>query len=125
MDAQSFHNSILNQLARSKHVLFGKNDGYTPGSDKLANFRKAANLQGITVMQAIHGMRAKHTVSVYDMVESGRVYPLDIWTEKITDDINYLLLLKAAVDEEADDLAKQEQEQHSLFPEHELGRSDG
>ena len=124
MDVESFNSSILNQIARCRHVLFGKTANYAPGGDKLANFRKAAHLQGITIPRALHGMRAKHTVSVYDMVESGLVYPMDVWTEKITDDINYLLLLKAAVDNEATLIAEQEATQGTLFSEYDISKED-
>ena len=41
----------------------------------------------------------KHTVSVYDMVNSGQAYAPDIWDEKIGDLMNYLLLLRTAVKE--------------------------
>lgn len=44
-------------------------------------------------------MMSKHTVSVYDMCESGEQYPIHLWQEKITDSINYLLLLNAMVRE--------------------------
>ena len=46
-------------------------------------------------------MMAKHTVSVYDMCESGEQYPVELWQEKITDSINYLLLLNAMVREDS------------------------
>ena len=38
-------------------------------------------------------MMSKHTVSIYDMCWSGQDYGLKLWQEKITDAINYLLLL--------------------------------
>lgn len=47
--------------------------------------------------QAISGMMAKHTVSIYDMVESGKPFELAQWDEKITDHICYLILLRAAL----------------------------
>ena len=65
----------------------------------LHNFRVAAGLQGCTVPQALVGMMTKHTVSVYDMVNSGQAYAPDIWDEKIGDLMNYLLLLRTAVKE--------------------------
>jgi hypothetical protein len=46
-------------------------------------------------------MLAKHVVSVYDMSMSNKEFTEARWTEKITDSINYLLLLKAAVLEES------------------------
>lgn len=71
--------------------------------DRLHNFRVAAAVEGITPRQALAGMMAKHTMSVYDMCRAGD-YSLDQWAEKITDSINYLLLLWAlVVDEEEGD----------------------
>jgi hypothetical protein len=45
-------------------------------------------------------MLAKHVVSVYDMCMSDGKFGIEKWTEKVTDSINYLLLLMAAVWEE-------------------------
>lgn len=53
-----------------------------------------------TPKQALLGMLSKHLISVSDMCVSGS-YSKQLWTEKITDSINYLLLLKAMVEEEA------------------------
>ena len=44
-------------------------------------------------------MLSKHLVSVADMVGSRQSYPLTQWNEKITDSINYLLILRAIVEE--------------------------
>lgn len=43
---------------------------------------------------------AKHTVSIYDMARSDDSFSLEKWDEKITDHINYLILLRAVVVEE-------------------------
>jgi hypothetical protein len=51
--------------------------------------------------QALGGMMAKHTISIYDMIDTGNDYPMALWDEKITDHLNYLLLLKAVVSEGA------------------------
>ena len=59
----------------------------------------AAELEGVTMAQALAGMMAKHTVSIYDMCRSGEEYPLWLWEEKITDHLNYLFLLNAVVRE--------------------------
>jgi hypothetical protein len=49
---------------------------------------------------ALAGMMAKHTVSVYDMIGTGKVYPMELWEEKIKDSINDLFLLWALLHEE-------------------------
>ncbi len=45
-------------------------------------------------------MMAKHTVSIYDMCRSPEDISVDVWSEKITAHINYLILLRAIVQEE-------------------------
>lgn len=49
---------------------------------------------------ALMGMLSKHLISVSDMCTDDRVYPKEQWDEKITDSINYLLILRALVEEE-------------------------
>jgi hypothetical protein len=69
--------------------------------DRLHNFKIAAALEGISTRKAVAGMMAKHTVSIFDMCGSDDTHTLHIWEEKITDGINYLLLLRAVLEEEA------------------------
>ena len=96
MNTETFNEIIQGQIDLCLAVLVTKAMEYAT-EDRLHNFRVAAELQGITAEQALAGMMAKHTVSVYDMCHSGDVYPIELWDEKITDSINYLLLLKALV----------------------------
>lgn len=49
---------------------------------------------------------AKHTVSIYDMSRANEAFPLELWDEKITDHINYLILLRALLVEEDEEDAK-------------------
>lgn len=100
MSEGTFRGLLVDQIERCKTVLGAKSDEYGP-TDRLHNFRVAAALQNQTLEQALSGMMAKHTISVYDMCrESGeKEFPIELWQEKITDHINYLLLLNAAVRE--------------------------
>lgn len=100
MKTQQFNQVIEDQLARSSDMLFSKNEAYNPDEDKLKNFKTAADLQGLDVKEALRGMMAKHTVSIYDMCGSAQRFAEEVWNEKITDSINYLLLLQAVVTEE-------------------------
>lgn len=100
MNGNDFDFTIQNQIKKSQQVLLDKGREYA-GSDRLHNFRQSAGLQGITLKAALAGMMSKHTVSVYDMCESEDPFTIEQWEEKITDHINYLLLLKAIVVEEA------------------------
>ena len=91
------------QFERCMVVMLGKSIEYTEGSDdKLEHFRAAAALMGVTPEAALMGMLSKHLVSVADMCMDQRgsgAYGMDRWDEKITDSINYLLLLRAIVEE--------------------------
>ena len=69
--------------------------------DRLSAFKIAASLQGCTPKAALAGMMSKHIVSLYDMCYSSLLqFDLEQWDEKITDCINYLILLKALIKEE-------------------------
>lgn len=96
MNHDQFKDILDTQITRVRDVLVVKAAEYAT-EDRLHNFKKAAFLQGSTLPQAVGGMMAKHTVSVYDMIETGQTYSMDQWDEKITDHINYLILLRAAI----------------------------
>ena len=98
MTATEFERLFEEQVERSRMVL-GNTASEDATDDRLHNFKVAAALEGKTTEQALAGMMAKHTVSVYDMAESGLAYPIELWQEKITDHINYLFLLNAIVRE--------------------------
>jgi len=88
------------QIKRSTDLLAKKNGNYNAGEDKLRLFGIAADLQSETRAQALAGFMSKHTISLYDMIHSGASYTEEEWNEKITDHINYLLLLRAIVEED-------------------------
>ena len=98
MNKTNFERLFEEQVNRSRSVLVSKAKEYAT-EDRLHNFKVAAALEGKMPEQALAGMMAKHTVSVYDMAESGLAYPIELWQEKITDHINYLFLLNAIVRE--------------------------
>ncbi len=100
MNAKEFERLFKEQNERSEKVLCGKAKEYAADDDRLHNFKVAAALQGKTPRQALAGMMAKHTISVYDMCWGEEEYTLALWAEKITDSINYHHLLNALVREE-------------------------
>jgi len=81
-----------------------KGDEYdTNSNDRLHAFKAAAEIQYVTPKQALAGMMAKHTISIYDMLANAdEKPPVEKWVEKISDSINYLLLLRAIIQEEID-----------------------
>lgn len=100
MDSKTFETLMEQQFDRCRGILCQKAKEYAT-EDRLHNFHVAADLRGCTPEQALAGMMVKHTVSIYDMCEAtqNEVFPIELWQEKITDSINYLLLLNAMVRE--------------------------
>ena len=100
MTAEKFNEHLKRMQDITVGTLESKSAEYSTEGDKLHNFKVAAAVQGVSAVQALGGMMAKHTVSVYDMIGTGKAYPLELWEEKIKDSINYLLLLWALIQEE-------------------------
>lgn len=100
MNSEWFEKVIKEQIKTCEDVLIGKAKEYATDDDRLHNFKNAAGMMSCDPKEALAGMMAKHTISVYDMCRSGKNYPIELWNEKITDHINYLLLLKAVVEED-------------------------
>lgn len=103
MTSSDFNRTVENQLNYCKELLGVKSQEYSPdGDDRLHSFTVAAQLLGCSRKEALAGMMVKHTVSIYDMCREGEHTP-EKWEEKITDSINYLLLLRGILEEEFND----------------------
>lgn len=102
MTQSEFNVVFEQQIRHCADVLAHKKKEYTGDRvDRLSAFKIAASLQGGDEKAALAGMMSKHVVSLYDMCYSSLLnFELDQWEEKITDCINYLILLKALVKEE-------------------------
>lgn len=102
MTHEAFNKVVKDQLKRCESMLVGKGEEYAPDKtvDRLAHFKKAAVIIEGTSKEALLGMLAKHLVSLSDMITDGKQYPIERWDEKISDSINYLLLLRALVEED-------------------------
>jgi len=98
MNDNTFKSIIKEQLKRCTDILTHKTMEYAT-NDRLHNFKVAAALQLTTPKNALAGMLAKHTVSIYDMCRSNNTYSIEKWEEKITDHMNYLILLLAIIKE--------------------------
>ena len=98
MNREQFTAIFEETVNKSRETLLRKNEEYGQEQDIFRAFTQAAHLQDIEPHQALLGMLAKHTTSIYDM---GAVDILDHslhqWEEKIMDHINYLILLRAIV----------------------------
>ena len=102
MMTQSDVEKVFEELfERCRNTLLKKGMEYAPNIDRLQNFRCAAQMQRSSLAEVCGGFMAKHTISVYDMInDTNRSYSLDEWDEKIVDHMNYLILLRAILTEE-------------------------
>lgn len=101
MKQDDFNNIVKKQTDDCLNLLITKGAEYDNNNyDRLHSFKVAANLQGCTQIQALAGMMAKHTVSIYEMCKNKDNYTLTKWEEKIVDNINYLLLLRAMLEDD-------------------------
>ena len=126
MNHETFKTIITQMQKDSLATLLQKNSGYS-NADPLHNFHQAAKLKGETTLKAIGGMMAKHTVSIYDLINkaSEEYVPEEVWFEKIQDHMNYLLFLWAAVEEtEIDRNSLVVNTDNSWLPENPLEWSD-
>ncbi|MBR2949040.1 MAG: hypothetical protein IKC46_04175 [Lachnospiraceae bacterium] len=97
-----FQDIFMKQMKACEDTLQKKKKEYAGnGTDRLGAFKTAASLQKCSAKEALAGMFAKHVVSIYEMCGTkGAPFPVPVWEEKITDSINYLILLRALVEEE-------------------------
>ena len=103
MNNTEFEKIIEAQFDSCRETLLKKAAEYADDTDRLHNFKIAAKLQGVTPLTALGGMMAKHTVSVYDLIqghEDGLEIKKEMWDEKIGDSLNYLLLMQGLLAEE-------------------------
>lgn len=117
MDNEDFRANLDAIHEKIETILGAKGGEYATDSDRLHNFKVAAQVQGITKKEALSGMMAKHTVSIYDMIGDGKDHSLEKWDEKILDHINYLILLRAIViEEDEEDRRKIKMDVNSVYP---------
>jgi hypothetical protein len=71
MLTEQFDKIINEQLDLCKSVLCNKAKEYAT-IDRLHNFKVASAILDCSTERALAGMMVKHTVSIYDMVNSGK-----------------------------------------------------
>lgn len=100
MTAERFEEVFNEQMDYCRDLLIQKSKEYAiKNPDRLQHFKRTAGFLKTTPEDALVGMLSKHLISVVDMCRDPEPekYPIEQWTEKITDTINYLLLLKGIV----------------------------
>jgi hypothetical protein len=104
LKATEFNEIAEARIEHCRNTLIIKGEEYSRDGDRLHNFKTAAAIDGETPEMALWGMLKKHVVSVRDMVadtERGIVPSKKMVDEKITDWINYGLLLEGLIMERA------------------------
>lgn len=99
MKTKDFEEVFEIVVDQSRSVLVNKAKEYATDGDRMHNFKIAAAIQGCSPKCALGGMMVKHTVSLYDMMNSNQRYSKEMWEEKIGDHINYLILLRALLED--------------------------
>lgn len=97
-------NKLLNEIViRTTNVLATKSAEYSTDTDKLHNFKRAGKMLQCSPEKALVGMWTKHVISILDIVDGNTAKSYDEYIktveEKITDAINYLILLEALIKE--------------------------
>ncbi|MDD3400731.1 MAG: hypothetical protein PHT58_03775 [Eubacteriales bacterium] len=104
MTGEKFTKIVNYQIDCCIKTLGFKESDYVPDpNDRMRHFKVAAAMLGTNPKQALCGMMAKHTASIYEMCRAGSAYPMAAWEEKITDNINYLLILRALLEDEKEE----------------------
>ena len=109
MTQEKFNDVVIRQMDLCTSLLMTKGTEYAPDAlsnmqiDRLAHFKKAAVLMNTTTRAALLGMLAKHLVSISDMCMDDANLSTEKWDEKITDSINYLFILRAIIEEDANE----------------------
>ena len=100
MTTSNFNKVVEDLTNQIKSTLIRKQAEYNLDDDRLSVFKRAASIQQQTTAQALLGMMTKHVVSIYDYVEQDRKFTEELAREKICDNLNYLILLYAVLQEE-------------------------
>ena len=95
MNSDWFETLCDDRIEKCLTVLELKSNEYSKDYDRLHNFKVAKNL-GVykTNEQALWGMFIKHLVCLKDACDNPEIATEKFIDEKITDSINYLLLLE-------------------------------
>lgn len=102
MTHKEFNEVVEKELAYVKELLTSKSKEYAFGQDRFHSFKVGGELQGISQEKCLLGYLTKHIVSIYNMCDEVDNFSYLKWEEKITDYINYGLLLLGMVKEEKD-----------------------
>jgi hypothetical protein len=99
MTPEKFNYVVDKVVDRCKEILCDREKQYSD-EDRISNFKKAAQVRGLSPEEILMGFKVKHEVALGDYVKklsSGEQVPVEWIVEKITDIINYHILLYALI----------------------------
>lgn len=108
MNIEKFKTETTNFIDNATELLhYKKAKEYSGNHDRLKAFKEAGKLLNCQPETALKGFLTKHIISIYDLLEkleNNSLYikcnnDLEIWQEKLTDILNYCLLLWALLTE--------------------------
>lgn len=100
MNHKEFADIVTKELDYVWELLCSKSKEYDFGEDRFHSFKVGGQLQGISQEKCLLGYLTKHIVSIYDMCGKVEEFSFEKFQEKITDYINYGLLLLGMIQEE-------------------------
>ena len=100
MNHKEFTDVVTKELDYVRELLCSKSKEYDFGEDRFHSFKAGGQLQGISQEKCLLGYLTKHIVSIYDMCGKVEEFSFEKFQEKITDYINYGLLLLGMIQEE-------------------------
>lgn len=100
MKKKDYGKAIDEEINYCKSILLKKGKEYQSNEDVFNNFVKGETLLKDTKEKVLFSYLMKHLISLSDMVDAPAINSFATWREKITDSINYLLILYAMIKEE-------------------------
>ena len=100
MTHERFNQLVDEMLETCRQTLTKKQDEYNLDKDRLSFFKEGNELTKLSPERTLYLFMFKHIKSLADMVASEKAYSKELWEEKIKDNINYLLLLRALLEDD-------------------------
>jgi len=100
MKTDEFNKIVEEMIDACRKTLIKKQGEYNLDEDRLSFFKEGNELTKLTPERTLYMFMYKHVKSLADMVASEKKYPKALWIEKIQDNMNYLLLLRALLEDD-------------------------
>lgn len=97
MTSKEFNKVVEEEIKNIENTLIKKQTEYNLDDDRLGFFKHNAQFLKKTPEETLWAMASKHFISLTDMINSDKKFAKAIFDEKITDAINYLILLRGLI----------------------------